>query len=401
MPESKGAKSGKGGKKGGKDTKATVLSSSKPATTQQSIVGGDTSLKWLPIDRVRAEDLTYERFLREYALPGKPFIVSGAGDSWRAMHTWSLAYFASEEAGLDQQQLVPTFRGLGELSSRKVRPLGEVLADMQQRQQQGPQDAPIYIRDWEYTAVQSLVDDLGVPHWFDRAPAALHNSTFGTEGPPHKWRWLYIGEAGSGSATHTDPLDSAAWLFCVRGQKRWRAVHAEDFAMVSRLGGEDLPDLFHPNTDKFPGMREARLYEGYQEAGDVMFNPSLCVHAIVNTAPSMSVTHNYVDATNLPIVLHTLAKKISEQILILAHSAMQPEHVQTVFDTISAEVTLLTADDTVAAALETASEGQSEVVRGLLEGHLREHMPGAIAALQAQHAKLVTLCQQRRGGVRR
>jgi hypothetical protein len=106
------------------------------------------------------------------------------------------------------------------------------------------------------------VQDLGLPHWFDRSSEALRTTTYGTEGPPSKWRWLYIGEAGSGSATHTDPLDSAAWLFCVRGRKRWRAVHAADLSLVVGPAREKLPDLFAPDTSKFPGLRQARLFEG-------------------------------------------------------------------------------------------------------------------------------------------
>jgi hypothetical protein len=38
-------------------------------------------------------------------------------------------------------------------------------------------------------------------------------------------------------------------------------------------------------------------------AGDVCYNPSRCVHAVRNTRLTVSLTHNYVDASNLADVL--------------------------------------------------------------------------------------------------
>ena len=91
---------------------------------------------------------------------------------------------------------------------------------------------------------------------------------------------------------------------------------------VSAAGGEELPDLFQPDTDKFKGLKEARIYEGFQEAGDIMYNPSLCVHAVRNECSSISVTHNYVDATNLVTVLSAVVRRSKMQ-LDLAQTASE------------------------------------------------------------------------------
>ena len=37
-----------------------------------------------------------------------------------------------------------------------------------------PDSDRIYIRDWPYCAIPPLVADLGVPHWFARAPPVMH-----------------------------------------------------------------------------------------------------------------------------------------------------------------------------------------------------------------------------------
>ena len=47
------------------------------------------ALKLLPLPRVKASELTYLTFLREFALPGKPFILEGVGDDWPARARWA------------------------------------------------------------------------------------------------------------------------------------------------------------------------------------------------------------------------------------------------------------------------------------------------------------------------
>ena len=79
-----------------------------------ALLGDDASdeeetLKLLPLPRVKASELTYLTFLREFALPGKPFILEGVGDDWparvdeslaRCTHPPELCAVASHQAGL-------------------------------------------------------------------------------------------------------------------------------------------------------------------------------------------------------------------------------------------------------------------------------------------------------------
>ena len=58
-----------------------------------------------------------------------------------------------------------------------------------------------------------------------------------------------------------------------------------------------LPSFFSP------ALGGARLYAGVQRRGDVCFNPSGCVHCVRNVRFTVSLTHNYVDASNLADVL--------------------------------------------------------------------------------------------------
>ena len=73
-------------------------------------------------------------------------------------------------------------------------------------------------------------------------------------------------------------------------------AHGGDHALITGgglLAGYDeahkLPDLFAPDLARFPQLTRCRLYRGTQHAGEVVFNPSRCVHAVRNSTMTVSV----------------------------------------------------------------------------------------------------------------
>ena len=135
---------------------------------------------------------------------------------------------------------------------------------------------------------------------------------------------------------------TSAWLWCAAGEKEWRCVHAQDSdallatnalsgrAALGGGGGGDgsdddeeeapVPDLFRPDLQRFPRLAAARVYAGVQRAGDVCFNPSGCLHAVRNNAFTVSLTHNYVDASNLGAVLADGARSLTSELLPMARA---------------------------------------------------------------------------------
>ena len=57
-------------------------------------------LAWQPLPRVHVDDLSYERFLREFALPKQPFILEGASAAWPATQRWQDLSYIAERAQL-------------------------------------------------------------------------------------------------------------------------------------------------------------------------------------------------------------------------------------------------------------------------------------------------------------
>lgn len=283
---------------------------------------------FLPLPVVDGATLSYVQFLRDFALPQQPCIITNIGTDWPAASKWSIGYIL-EHAGVDKDYSVQLAIGLPNACREVETTVGSALESVT-----SSDGAPVYLSAWDYVRGNSgsLQDDFTVPRFFERAPAWLANHVvLGNAATDMKW--LYIGTARSGSATHVDTNLSSAWLWVAQGRKEWVCAHGRDHELLTRGtgvrafgykddddgdddGSAPLPDLFAEDLfDRWPHARQGRLYRGFQEAGEVCFNPSRCVHAVRNLGDPgdvvLSLTHNFVDATNLADVRSSTTAPLS------------------------------------------------------------------------------------------
>jgi hypothetical protein len=305
---------------------------------------------FLSLPVVDGETLTYERFLREFALPRQPCIIRNLGSQWGA-NRWNATYFMQHE-GVDKDYRVYMAAGPPETAREKKTTVGQALTTIERTSHDAersvPNEAacPFYLSAWDYVRGNStaLQNDFSVPRFFERAPTWLSSNV--VLGNAHTdMKWIYIGNRGSGSATHIDTNLTSAWLWVAEGEKEWVCAHGDDYELLtagtgSRAygykddddeGSAPLPDLFAADLfERWPHARRARLFRGTQHAGDVCFNPSRCVHAVRNVGDSgdvvTSLTHNFVDATNLADVLSDATRSIRDELLPMAHS-LKPKSV--------------------------------------------------------------------------
>jgi hypothetical protein len=312
---------------------------------------------FLPIPVVDGGTLTYERFLREFALPRQPCIIRNLGRKWRASK-WCPTYLLSH-AGVDTEHKVYAADGFPEEARERKTTVGKALRNIDQRTMDTDCDgSPYYLSAWDYVRGNSgaLQEDFEVPRFFERAPAWLtSNVVLGNAATDMKW--LYIGGKGTGSATHVDTNLSSAWLWVAQGTKEWVCAHGDDHSLLTagtgsraygyKDGDDDddddesvpLPDFFAADLfERWPQTRSARLYRGVQEAGDVCFNPSRCVHAVRNMCERgevvTSLTHNFVDATNLADVLEDATRTINDDLLPMVTSITPKRALKTLAKTL-------------------------------------------------------------------
>jgi len=277
--------------------------------------------------------LTFERYLREFALPGQPFIMTDVGADWQAA-CWSLEYFLNHPRLAGDQECTVTVGALaGDATAPPEREttVAAALEELRARQQHDRAGGnAMYLAAWDYVRGGSgaLERDVTVPSIFDRSPVWLaQHPVLGNAATDMKW--LYIGEGGSGSATHVDTNNSSAWLWVASGQKQWICAHAASHDLIARHGGraddDPMPDLFSPTAaDRLPSG--VRLFSGVQNAGEVCFNPSRCVHAVRNVQFTISLTHNFIDATNLPAAIADAVSSMRSDLLPLIRS-LKPKKV--------------------------------------------------------------------------
>jgi len=185
------------------------------------------------------------------------------------------------------------------VARREVR---DVLVDLAARWDQAlPLAAPrTYLVNWQFADhAPALCDALRPPRYFS---SALNHHLAARAGP---LTWMFVGEPDTGSPTHTDILNTSAWLVLLHGRKRWRMVMAPDLAACGRIGA--WVDLFAPDHERHPGLDGITLFEGEQEPGEVVFTPPLCLHAVWNRTHTIAITQNVLDLTNLVHVHDALA----------------------------------------------------------------------------------------------
>ena len=201
-----------------------------------------------PIPRRCRQELTYGSFLREYAIPGLPVIITGFGADWPAKTQWS-SLEGLEARGIDMSEVVQVQLGkdgvltmpLGECFAKFRERIGPTGSKRKQREaspedqglrskraavaapaaapslSSGPQarlsslaaaSGPMYLRNWRFHERNpQMLADFVCPDLF-----ALDFAVEAGLIQPNSFTWLYIGESGSCTPTHIDIMNTSAWM---------------------------------------------------------------------------------------------------------------------------------------------------------------------------------------------
>ncbi|MFC8225027.1 cupin-like domain-containing protein [Streptomyces sp. NPDC057287] len=202
----------------------------------------------------------------------RPAVLRGAGRDWPV-------YTALGEARLREFDDRPVVAQDAQRRAVTV-PLREILDELRAEHPRG-----LYLRDQLVSEFEPGLWNL-VPREVRRLNWLL---ALPTEMRPD-WVWLMIGGAGSGSPLHVDTMASSAWNLLCSGRKRW-SFHPPGRAEELRL----LP----PGCADAPGACDGESVTLVQEAGDIVVTPSGWAHEVRNLTGTVSVTANFVNASNL------------------------------------------------------------------------------------------------------
>jgi len=121
------------------------------------------------------------------------------------------------------------------------------------------------------------------------------NSYF-AKGVAQLTQWIFVGDRGTGSESHIDPIGTSAWLYLLEGEKQW------DFEIEEgNLEEEEL--VWDRKSEEPPWKKlrakEKKVYRVTQKAHEMIYVPSQSRHCVLNTGDrNIAITHNYVDGGN-------------------------------------------------------------------------------------------------------
>lgn len=305
-----------------------------PSQTQRGgAADGERLLRVEPIERVAHQELGQSAFEERYADPGVPVIITGFGslspEPWSVQHLRAKCGHLVEPRVVEHDPRSATWAGM-HLKRDPPKTFAEYLDQLTASAEAEAEDeteAPGMVFDWGLRndgGCRALLDSLGVPSYFTSTLVAAY-------GPS-----VFVQPNGTRCGLHFDTGSTHFWQFVWSGRKRWRVWRAEDWprlfefaawrraffrdARCSGLFGADaqaaawcddgfgavladgfddaaLERLAAQHRDGAP----LRFYEATLRPGEMIFVPARAPHQVLNVggAPSIALSMNYVDFTNL------------------------------------------------------------------------------------------------------
>jgi len=229
-----------------------------------------------PIDR-RA-DLTPDRFRAEYWLPEKPVVVTDLSRQWPAMTRWRPEELVRNHGDRPIRAYShPAALYTAWARYRVDTTLGAVLAGG---------DPRTFISSEILHECPYLVKDFELPHLFPTESSIDH-------------AFFWVQPKGTRTGLHWDTYNSV--LTVVHGEKRILLFSPEQYDKLYPCvvtGSKDFTraswsnvDIFAPDFEQFPLLREVEFHEVTVRAGETVVIPSHWWHAVDNVGtPTISVS---------------------------------------------------------------------------------------------------------------
>ncbi|KAL8761997.1 MAG: hypothetical protein Q9184_001944 [Pyrenodesmia sp. 2 TL-2023] len=245
-------------------------------------------------------DLTLKDFANTWT--DKPFILTDPVRSWQVFHEWSTETLLERYGKIKFQAEAVDW------------PLKKYVDYMRENQD----ESPLYLFDHSFVEKMGLNVGNGKECQYC-IPDCFQEDLFdvlGNQRPDR--RWLIVGPERSGSSFHKDPNATSAWNAVIHGSKYWIMfpstpsspappgvyVSEDESEVTSPLSIVEWLLEFHAEARKTPGCME-----GVCEAGEVLHVPSGWWHLVVNLAPSIALTQNFVPRNHLANALAFLKDK--------------------------------------------------------------------------------------------
>jgi hypothetical protein len=248
----------------------------------------------------RRHQLLYEEFAEEYLFPGKPVIISGAINGWRALDNWTPEYFRTKYGSMHL----------------RIDGKSYTMADFIDRVNfsSSANPAPYLRNEIIEEFLPELLADIDplpryfFPNWLDGRLSRVLRSRLHNGSPE-----LYIGGSGAKFPfLHFDSYHTHAFLTQIYGTKEYTAFSADQtpyiYVRPNQYNASQIPDIENPDLNKFPLFAKAVPMRFRLHPGEILFIPGGLWHTAKMLTPSISVSVNRANASNWAKLTHDMCR---------------------------------------------------------------------------------------------
>lgn len=256
----------------------------------------------------RHADLSSAEFAETYLYPHKPVVITDALRGCRALSRWSPEFFRKEFGDMGFS-IDDGKRGTVEFTMSSF--IGRVLASDESN------PAPYFQNQVFHEMFPTLKQDIEplpgyfCPNWMCEKFLLKSVQRSLNRGGAME---IYIGgKGGAFPYLHYDGMATHAFLLQIYGQKRFILYGPEQeeylYPSKERPNHTQIPDLDHPDLDKFPLFAKAKAISVILDPGQMLFIPHRWWHTTKMLSLSISLSVNVLNASNWAALMDWVAKR--------------------------------------------------------------------------------------------
>mmetsp|Transcript_29749 Transcript_29749/g.74815 ORF Transcript_29749/g.74815 Transcript_29749/m.74815 type:complete len:560 (-) Transcript_29749:36-1715(-) len=272
------------------------------------------------VDEYEASELTFEHFWSNYAMRSKPVVIRNMKSRVSGSLSLEKIKALCGNETVHPRVYSEEVEGTGGIKLANADPL--TLDEYLTERENGRADGRL-VFDWPLPMnCPEILKDFAVPSYF--AQDFLQNiSSRAEKADPDDptafilngaWPSLFVGPEMSGGGLHIDALGTNFWMVVLEGEKLWQFFEPEQLPYLypdpksdTMLAADRLQvDTVRPDYEAFPLYAFASSFMTVVGPNDGLFVPAGSPHQVTNLSPSVAVSMNYIDSSNLDRAISVL-----------------------------------------------------------------------------------------------